>query len=117
MNKNLLVFTVCLVILSASIRFAALQIAAPSFLNVIMSSLFGATWLVYYFVQKTSSQNFVKDYLLTIVVKLLAGGIFISLLIYLDKDGAEANAILFMAAYLLLTGLEVGFLFRKFGQF
>lgn len=117
MNKGLWIFTVCLVILSAAIRFAAIQIAAPSFLNLIVTSLFGATWLVYYFMQKTSSQNFVKDYLLTIVAKLLAGGIFISALIYLDKEGAEANAILFMATYLLLTGLEVGFLFRKFGQF
>jgi hypothetical protein len=59
-------------------------------------------------------ENFIRNYLLTIVIKLLAGGIFIAAIIYVDMDNAETNAITFMAAYLLFTILEVGFLFRKF---
>ena len=66
--------------------------------------------------ERADKENFIRNYLLTIVVKLLAGGIFIFAIIYIDLDGAESNAITFMAAYLLLTVLEVGFLFRKFNQ-
>ena len=89
-----------------------MQLANPSFLILILGVLAIATWLVYFFIQKMKQEDLVKNYLLTIVLKLLAGGIFIFILLYKDKSGADANALLFMVAYLLFTGLEVGFLFK-----
>ena len=66
--------------------------------------------------ERTDTEKFIRNYLLTIVIKLLAGGIFIFAVIYADLNNAESNAVTFMGAYLLLTGLEVGFLFKKFNQ-
>ena len=116
MNKNLLIFSICLVVLTISVGFGVLQFTSPSFLKLILASLSSATWLVYFFMERANTENFIRNYLLTIVIKLLIGGIFVSAIIYADMEGAESNAITFMAAYLLFTGLEVGFLFRKFNQ-
>ena len=116
MNKNLAVFAICLIALSALIGWVAIKYSNPSFLYLIISAIAAATFLVYFFIERTSSENFIKNYLLTIVIKLLAGGIFIAAIIFMDVDSAEANAITFMAAYLLFTGLEVGFLFRRFSK-
>ncbi|GHM99762.1 hypothetical protein WSM22_12520 [Cytophagales bacterium WSM2-2] len=116
MNKNLLVFTVSLIVTTVAIGFGTMQFIVPSFLVLILGSLAVATWLVYYFVLKTKPENFIKNYLLTVVLKLIVGGIFIFILLFRDPAGANDNAILFMGAYLMLTVLEVGFLFKKFGQ-
>ncbi|SRR5260221_9166562 len=112
MNKDLVIFTASLLLLAAVIGLVTMQLANPSFLFLILGVLTVATWLVYFFVQRTKSEDLVKNYLLTIVLKLLSGGIFIFILLYKDKSGADANAIFFMAAYLVFTGLEVGFLFK-----
>ncbi|HLZ17774.1 MAG TPA: hypothetical protein VKQ08_12070 [Cyclobacteriaceae bacterium] len=112
MNKNLAVFTLSLLVLATVIGLAAQQFH-PSFMLPILTALTVATWLVYAYVQKTKREDFIRNYLLTIVIKLLTGGIFIFTLLYLDQDGAEANAIFFMATYFLLTGLEVSFLFNR----
>jgi hypothetical protein len=113
MNKNLLVFTGALMALTIVTALVTAQFANPSFLILILTVLALGTWLVYFFIQRTNREDFIRNYLLTIVMKLLAGGVFILILLYIDKPGANANAILFMAAYLLFTGLEVGFLFRR----
>jgi len=115
MNKDLVVFTGALVLLSVITGLATPQLANPSFLILILTVLASATWLAYFFMRRARREDFVRNYMLTIVLKLLAGGIFISILIYADKPGAHANVILFMTAYLLFTGLEVGFLFRNLG--
>ena len=116
MNKNLVAFTVCLIFLSVLVSWAAVQFASPSYLFLIVGMLALATFIVYFFIERTESENFIKNYLLTIVLKLLAGGIFISVIIYTDLESAESNAISFMAAYLLFTVLEVAFLFKKFSK-
>jgi hypothetical protein len=116
MNKNLLIFSIFLAGLMAGVGYGALQLASPSFLKLILGALAITTWLVYFFMERADKENFIRNYLLTIVIKLLAGGIFISAIIYTDLERAESNAITFMAAYLLFTGLEVGFLFKKFNQ-
>lgn len=113
MNKGLLTFTAVLVALTVLIGVVTTRLASPSFLTLILSSLGVATWLVFFLMQRTNHENFIKNYLLTIVLKLIAGGIFIFALIYADEPGAEANALLFMVAYFLLTSLEVGFLFSR----
>jgi len=115
MNKDLIIFTAVLVLLTIVTGLATVQFANPSFFILILTVLAVATWLVYFFIHRTNREDFIKNYLLTIVLKLLIGGIFIFTLLYIDKPGADANAIFFMAAYLLFTGLEVGFLFRRLG--
>jgi len=114
MNKNLLIFSLCLVGLTLGVGYGTLQFASPSYLRSILGALAITTWLVYFLMERGDKENFIRNYLLTIVVKLLAGGIFIAAIIFADMDNAESNAITFMAAYFLFTVLEVGFLFRKF---
>ena len=116
MNKNLLIFSLCLAALTIGVGYGATQLASPSFLNLILGASAITTWLVYFFMERADTENFIRNYLLTIVVKLLAGGIFVSAIIYADMEKAESNAITFMAAYLLFTILEVGFLFKKFNH-
>ena len=113
MNRNLFVFTVWLLLLAVAIGVVARQLANPSFIGLILPVLASATWLVYFFIQGAKREDLVKNYLLTVVLKLAAGGIFIFILLWADKSGANLNAILFMASYLLFTGLEVGFLFKQ----
>jgi hypothetical protein len=116
MNKNIFTFSVLLAALTIAIGFGALQFTSPSFLKLILSALSITTWFVYFFMERVSSEIFIRNYLLTIVIKLLAGGIFIFALIYADLENAESNALTFMISYFLFTGLEVGFLFKKFNQ-
>jgi hypothetical protein len=113
MSKNLALFTLTLPGLATVIGVVADRFGHPSFLLPILIGLTVATWLVFYYVQKIRREDFVRNYLLTIVVKLLTGGMFIFTLLYLDRDGAEVNAIFFMTTYFLLTGLEVVFLFSR----
>ncbi len=115
MSRNTVVFTATLFATAVAIGWVSRQLANPSFLVLILSALAAATCLVYGFVLNAKPEDFIKNYLLTVVVKLLAGGIFIAILLYADKPGADANAVLFMATYFLFTALEVGFLFNKRG--
>jgi hypothetical protein len=116
MNKNLTGFAFCLIALSLLSSWAITQYAAPSFLFLITTVLAAATFLAYFFMLRTPPEDFVKNYLLTIVIKLLAGGVFIGAIIFADIERAETNAITFMAVYLLFTGLEVAFLFGRFNK-
>ena len=116
MIKNIVAFTITLLVLAFGIGWFTLKICQPSFLALILAVLGLATWFVYFFILRTKAEDFIKNYLLTIVVKIIVGGVFIFVLIFLDEEGAEENAILFMATYLIFTALEVGFLFRKFSR-
>ena len=116
MSKNIIAFTFTLLTLAFGIGWFTTKNAQPSFLVLIIAVLAVATWIVYLSILKTKPEDFIKNYLLTIVVKIIVGGVFIFVLIFLDKDGAEENAILFMVSYLIFTALEVVFLFRKFNQ-
>ncbi|HCW05931.1 MAG TPA: hypothetical protein DGG95_01050 [Cytophagales bacterium] len=114
MNKNLIWFSISLLTVLLIIAVGFYQFRTPSFLNLILISLGSTTWLVYLFMANSKTENFIRNYLLTIVIKLLAGGIFIFALIYIDPSSADENSILFLLTYVLLTFLEVGFLFKKF---
>jgi|GEM_PF-3430236 len=92
------------------------QFSTASFSIFIVTVLSVATALVYYFMQKVTAENFVKNYMLTIFLKLVVGGGFIFVLILLDRHAAQANAVTFMSAYFLFTALEVGFLYQKFNK-
>ncbi|MBS1951929.1 MAG: hypothetical protein OJF59_001366 [Cytophagales bacterium] len=114
MNRGLILFTAGWVVLILILSIAVRYVGSNPFTFPILISIAAATWGIYFFMTRTSSENLVKNYLLSIVLKLLAGGIFILAIIFIDKPHAEANAIFFMVAYLLFTGLEVGFLLKRF---
>ena len=114
MNRNLLVFTVLLSLMTALLAWGANAWLQASFLISILIFLFASTWLVFVFMnRKADPESFIKNYLLSIVLKLLAGGVFIAIIIFVDKAFANSNAILFMLGYLIFTAVEVIFLFRK----
>lgn len=115
-KKSLAAFAFCLVVLSVLLSWVITRYATPTFLFQIVSILAAATFLAYFFMVRTPAEDFVKNYLLTIVTKLLAGGLFIGAIIFADIEGAETNAVTFMVVYLAFTGLEVGFLFGKFNR-
>ena len=115
-KKNLAAFAFCLILLSVLVSWLVPKYAAASFLFQIVIILSAATFLAYFFMLRTPAEYFVRNYVLTIVIKLLAGGLFIGAIIFADIERAEPNAITFMVVYLLFTGLEVSFLFGKFNK-
>lgn len=75
-----------------------------------------STILIYYFLQKMKSADpvdFIRNFLLTVVLKLILSGIFIIILIKLDPTGANANALFFMISYFLFTACEITVLTLK----
>jgi hypothetical protein len=85
----------------------------PSFTFEIILFLASSTGAIYYFLIRRSPSTFTLSYLLSIVLKMLCGSLLILLVIFKDRQGSVGNALLFVVAYLLFTGLEVGFLFHR----
>jgi hypothetical protein len=84
----------------------------PSFATEIILFLGISTIVIFYFLLKHArSRAFTQAYLASMVLKMLTYAGFILVIIFSDKGGAFANAVLFLVAYVLFTGLEVGFLF------
>ena len=84
----------------------------PSFAPEIILFLGISTIVIFYFLLKhAQSTSFTQAYLVSMVLKMLTYVVFILVIIFSDKAGAAANALLFLVAYLLFTSLEVGFLF------
>jgi hypothetical protein len=88
----------------------------PSYLLEILLLLSISTVVIFYFLQKmktTDPLDFVKNFLLSVVLKILLSGVFVFILIKLDPAGANTNAIFFMISYLFFTGYEVIVLTKK----
>ncbi len=88
----------------------------PSYCLEILLLLSIGTIVIFYFLQKmkaTEPLDFIKNFLLSVVLKILLSGVFIFILIKLDPTGATANAIFFMISYLFFTGYEVIVLTKK----
>ncbi len=82
----------------------------PSYTVEILALLAVSTVLIYYFLQKMKSVDpvdFIRNFLVTVVLKLLLSGALIIILIKLDPTGANANALFFMISYFLFTACEV----------
>jgi hypothetical protein len=88
----------------------------PSFAWEIIVILALFTGFIFFKLNKTQSQNFAQIYLLTIVLKILFGGILIAFILFMDAQMAVENALVFIISYLLFTSLEVFFLFRKINK-
>lgn len=111
------------VLLVASLATAGLTILAlhlswidalPSFFYQILLFLVFATFVVFRYLYKVDKPDFfVQLYLLTMVVKFIAYGVFNLIVILEDRAGAAHNVAFFLVIYLLFTALEVAFLYRK----
>ncbi|MEP2669986.1 MAG: hypothetical protein ABJH04_13375 [Cyclobacteriaceae bacterium] len=88
----------------------------PSFFFQTIILLFlGAAGIYYYLVdiKNEKPKYFAQLYLLTLFVKLVAYGAYILFVLMKSPNQAAANAGVFMVTYILFTGLEVGFLYRR----
>jgi hypothetical protein len=91
--------------------------ALPSFFyQTILFLLFGTFMIFRYLYRVEKPDLFVRLYLLTMVLKFIAYGAFIFLVILEDRDGAPANVVFFLLLYLLFTALEIAFLHRKISR-
>jgi hypothetical protein len=86
----------------------------PSFFYQTLIFLVFATITIFAYLYKVDKPDFfVQLYLLTMAIKLLAFGAYNLFMILEDKSGAPANVIFFMLLYIVFTGLEITFLYRK----
>ncbi|HEX6893367.1 MAG TPA: hypothetical protein VF141_21800 [Chryseolinea sp.] len=91
--------------------------ALPSFFYQILLFLVFATFVVYRYLYNVNKPDFfVQLYLLTMVVKFIAYGVFNLIVILEDRPGAAPNVAFFLVIYLLFTALEVAFLYRKISR-
>ncbi len=89
--------------------------SAPSFSIEIVSTLTFLTLALYYYLQKVQRSNpekFIQSYMLSITVKMVVGCTLILILIFMDRVGAIANALLFILSYFSLTAIEIFFLLK-----
>lgn len=57
--------------------------------------------------------SFTRNYLLTIVLKMLLLGIFIFLVLKFDPKNLFFNAVFFLTTYFVFTGIELLFLYKE----
>jgi hypothetical protein len=78
--------------------------------------LFIITTGLYRFLLKTKQQRsdfFVQFYLATLVIRLIAFGAYIFLMVQNQPEQAQENTIFFLVVYAIFTSLEIGFLYRQ----
>jgi hypothetical protein len=88
----------------------------PSYSVEILLLLSISTILIFHVLQKMKAAeplDFVKNFLLSIVLKILLSGVFVFVLLKLNPIGSGANAIFFMISYLFFTGYETIVLTRE----
>ena len=86
----------------------------PSFFYQTLIFLVFATSIVFAYLYKANRPDyFVQLYLLTMALKFLAYGAYNLLMILDDKEGASLNVVFFLLLYMIFTGLEIAFLYRK----
>lgn len=102
---------VALVLLSATLGWI---VAIPSYYIQSTLLLVISTIVIYRYLDRVNRPAmFVQIYLLSMVIKLLAYGTYVALMIAADKAGANGNVFFFLILYVLFTALEVAFLHRK----
>lgn len=88
----------------------------PSYLYEILAfSALTAVILFAFLYRITKPGIFIQLYLLSMVVKMLASGIFIFIITLNDRAGASSNVAIFLLFYIIFTGIEVGFLYHEKG--
>jgi inner membrane protein involved in colicin E2 resistance len=86
----------------------------PSFAVPVVLVVGLSTGLIYFLLVRRAEQDtFTQAYLLSIVLKMLSFSVFILIVIFSDREGAFANALIFLVSYFVFTGVEVGFLYGR----
>lgn len=86
----------------------------PSFLHQTAIFLVFTTSVIFIYLYKINKPDFfVQLYLLTMAVKLLAYGAYTVFMILEDRKGASQNVVFFLVLYVILTVMEIAFLYRK----
>lgn len=85
----------------------------PTFVWESLIFLSLLTAVLFALVGRAGRETFTQYYLLSMLLKLIMGGAFIFVVIYHDRPNATANAVGFMVIYVVLTALEIVFLYRK----
>jgi hypothetical protein len=100
-------------VLSAGEKFG--WFLTPSFSRATLLFLWLSHLIMYGMVVrqlKLRHADFVRLYLGLTVLRILFFGVFIFLIIRIDRSGAYQNALLFLISYFLFTTLEVAALYR-----
>lgn len=89
-------------------------IARPSFSTQTIILVSFTTLAIFFYLNKPKLKPyFLQLYLASIVMKLIAYCAYNFLIIVRDRSNAFANVILFMIVYVVFTGIEIAFLYRK----
>lgn len=113
----------CMTMLVAGLLVAAVWLGVtrnwferPGYFEAIIFFVGLATLITYGFTSRRvieAPEDFIRIYMTATVVRILLFGAGVGLMVYLDTDGATANAIFFLVTYLLFTMLEVVILWQE----
>jgi len=87
----------------------------PEYFFRTLIFLFVSTAGLYRFLLRTKQQRpdfFVQFYLATMVVKLIAYGAYLFVIVTSQTEKAVYDIVFFMAVYFIFTAIEIGFLYR-----
>ncbi|MCE2994000.1 MAG: hypothetical protein ACK5RG_05725 [Cyclobacteriaceae bacterium] len=100
----LIVMAVTLFLIKAGV------IASPSFLAVTLLVMMVSTALIFLFLERTHPRqplDFVRNFMLTVVLKIVLSGFYVFVFLRLDPAAANANVSFFIVNYFLFTAYEV----------
>lgn len=89
----------------------------PSFFYETLALVAITTGGLYRYLSRAGTPGFfVQLYLLTMVVKFMAYGCYVFVILFLDPPGGGANVVFFLLIYGLFTILEISFLYRRISE-
>ncbi|NOS90739.1 MAG: hypothetical protein HOP30_02345 [Cyclobacteriaceae bacterium] len=86
------------------------MIVSPSFLNATLLVMTVSTALIFLFLERTHPRqplDFVRNFILTVVLKIILSGFYVFVFLRLDPAAANANVSFFIINYFLFTAYEV----------
>ncbi len=89
---------------------------APSYWMEILVFFVLITVLVYFVLHKISlidPTEFVRTFLMSVVLKIILSGVAIVILLKLDPAAANSNAVFYLGCYGAFTALEVVMLYKQ----
>lgn len=89
----------------------------PSYFYETLALVAVTTGGLYRYLSRAGTPGFfVQLYLLTMVVKFLAYGCYVFIILFLDRPGGASNVVFFLLIYGVFTVLEISFLYRRISE-
>ncbi len=91
-------------------------ITSPSFLQATLVIMTASTALIFLFLSRTNPRqplDFVRNFMLTLVLKIILSGFYVFVFLRLDPAAANANVTFFIVNYFLFTAYEVAWFVVK----